>query len=246
MPTYTAVHAPENAETILDSSFETSLKTLRAATVTGQFRDQLDANLHDYAMDVCCCSQRGLQTQALSVSRLENVMKEYMVDFTERMTAIQKGLSDSTSPGASEEDVQHAEALLEELNEIVESIDFARDLRSIGGLPVLMSLMQSPHTSLRWRAANVIATCCQNHLPVQVSHCPPSPPPHICNHQQLDQHRHTQRSNQISVGRRHDWYTVLKPDALAHAAVLCRSGSWQRVSCPLLFPCSATVTPLCA
>ena len=100
--------------------------------------------------------------------RLEAVMKEYMVDFTERMTAIQEGLSQSTSPEASAEDIKHAEALLEELNDIVESIDFARDLRSIGGLPTLKALMQAEHGSLRWRAADVIATCCQNNMPVQV------------------------------------------------------------------------------
>lgn len=100
--------------------------------------------------------------------RLEEVMKKYMVDFTERMSCIQEGLTASTNDGASSEQVRTAECLLEELMEIVESIDFARDLRSIGGLPVLKALVQGVHPSLRWRAADVIATCCQNNLPVQV------------------------------------------------------------------------------
>lgn len=101
--------------------------------------------------------------------RLEGVLKNYMVDFTERMQAIQAGLEETANaPDATEEQVAVAEKHLEELMDIVESIDFARDLRSIGGLPVLKALMRSPHPSLRWRAADVVATCAQNNPPVQV------------------------------------------------------------------------------
>ena len=91
-----------------------------------------------------------------------------MVDFAERMDSIRQGLSTGTDSSASAQDIQNAERLLEELSDIVEEIDFARDLRSIGGLPVLKSLVQCDHPTLRWRAADVIATCCQNNLPVQV------------------------------------------------------------------------------
>ena len=42
-----------------------------------------------------------------------------------------------------------------------------RDLRSIGGLPTLLALLQSPESSLRWRAADVIGTSAQNNSPVQ-------------------------------------------------------------------------------
>ena len=43
----------------------------------------------------------------------------------------------------------------------------AADLTTIGGLPTLLSLLQDPHASLRWRAAEVVATCVQNNPPVQ-------------------------------------------------------------------------------
>jgi hsp70-interacting protein len=102
------------------------------------------------------------------VCRLEDVMKNYIADFGERMSLIQHKLGESTSQDASDEQVHAGEKLLEELMEIVESIDFARDLRSIGGLPVLKALMQCTHISLRWRAADVVATCCQNFSAVQV------------------------------------------------------------------------------
>jgi hsp70-interacting protein len=41
------------------------------------------------------------------------------------------------------------------------------DLHKIGGLPTLLSLMSSPHPSLRWRAAELAATCMANNPPVQ-------------------------------------------------------------------------------
>ena len=101
--------------------------------------------------------------------RLEGVLKNYMVDFAERMHTIQGSLEECASaPEATEQQVALAEKHLEELMDIVESIDFARDLRSIGGLPVLKALMTSAHPSLRWRAADVVATCAQNNPPVQV------------------------------------------------------------------------------
>lgn len=41
------------------------------------------------------------------------------------------------------------------------------DLHKIGGLPTLLSLMASPHPPLRWRAAEITATCMANNPPVQ-------------------------------------------------------------------------------
>lgn len=42
------------------------------------------------------------------------------------------------------------------------------DLQTIGGLQTLLELLGSPHPSLRWRAAEVAATCVQNNPPTQV------------------------------------------------------------------------------
>lgn len=41
------------------------------------------------------------------------------------------------------------------------------DLHKIGGLSTLLGLMSSPHPSLRWRAAEITATCMANNPPVQ-------------------------------------------------------------------------------
>ena len=41
------------------------------------------------------------------------------------------------------------------------------DLHKIGGLPTLLSLMSNPAPSIRWRAAEISATCMANNPPVQ-------------------------------------------------------------------------------
>lgn len=46
---------------------------------------------------------------------------------------------------------------------------FRPDLATIGGLSTLLALLGSSHASLRWRAAEVCATCVQNNPPVQRS-----------------------------------------------------------------------------
>lgn len=101
-------------------------------------------------------------------SWLENALKGAMVDLSNRMLEI-KGTLDSTttSTSISEDDLHEKEQLLEELMEIVESIDQAKDLSTIGGMNTLLSLLESPFPTLQWRAAEVTAICVQNNPPVQ-------------------------------------------------------------------------------
>ncbi|GAB4821321.1 hypothetical protein N2152v2_008367 [Parachlorella kessleri] len=107
-------------------------------------------------------SPRGLSEE--DQQWLENALKSYMVDLGARMKEIKETLDGSqTRPTTLEE----KEMLLEELMELVEGIDQAKDLHTIGGLPTLLDLLQSEHSSLRWRAAEVVATCVQNNPPVQ-------------------------------------------------------------------------------
>ena len=68
----------------------------------------------------------------------------------------------------AEHKLEERELLLAELMVIVSSLDHARDLHKIGGLPPLLGLLRCRHPSLRWRAAEVVATCCANNPPVQV------------------------------------------------------------------------------
>lgn len=94
----------------------------------------------------------------------QEAMAQYTFDHVGRMRQIKAMLDDSSEAA---DVVQHKQDVLEELVEIVDNIDFAKDLTTIGGLPTLLSLLQDPHASLRWRAAEVVATCVQNNPPVQ-------------------------------------------------------------------------------
>mmetsp|Transcript_42489 Transcript_42489/g.51565 ORF Transcript_42489/g.51565 Transcript_42489/m.51565 type:complete len:306 (-) Transcript_42489:435-1352(-) len=90
------------------------------------------------------------------------------VDEVEVMRQINAYLRREPEEGVTEEEmVEVKEGILEELQDIVESIDRARDLKQIGGFPVLMELLASKHEGLRWRSAEVLATCVQNNPPVQ-------------------------------------------------------------------------------
>ncbi|PRW45487.1 Hsp70-binding 1 [Chlorella sorokiniana] len=112
---------------------------------------------------------------------LEDALKSAMIDLGQRMADIKESL-DAGGAGAAAGDsgaaaagegssssasLEDKERLLDELLDIVEQIDLAKDLHTIGGLPTLLALLASPHPSLRWRAAEVAATCAQNNPPVQ-------------------------------------------------------------------------------
>ena len=54
------------------------------------------------------------------------------------------------------------EGALDELDDRVLSLDNAVDLHTVGGFPPLLACLSSSHASIRWRAAQALATICQN------------------------------------------------------------------------------------
>ena len=58
--------------------------------------------------------------------------------------------------------VARKEGALDELDERVLSLDNALDLHTVGGFPPLLASLRSPHPSVQWRAAQALATVCQN------------------------------------------------------------------------------------
>jgi len=95
---------------------------------------------------------------------LEDALRNAMVDLSKQLVDIKESLDDAT-----EETVEKRERLLDELLDLVESIDQAKDLSAIGGLQTLLHVMEGGVPSLQWRAAEVIATCAQNNPEVQAS-----------------------------------------------------------------------------
>ncbi|CAA0829812.1 Fes1A [Striga hermonthica] len=70
------------------------------------------------------------------------------------------------SQGVTPQDI---EGLLDELQEHVESIDMANDLKSIGGLEPLINHLKNPHANIRAKAAEVVSTIVQNNPTSQKS-----------------------------------------------------------------------------
>jgi hsp70-interacting protein len=119
---------------------------------------------------------------------LEKALAEYTRDHAQRMREITEALNGEEDKGQAKQGaaaaadaattttptptpttttLEQKEELLDELHDIVENIDHARDLVKIGGLPTLLRLLRSPHASLRWRAADVVAASAANNPPVQ-------------------------------------------------------------------------------
>jgi hypothetical protein len=92
---------------------------------------------------------------------------ENMIDTTDHLKDCVEILnSDQKDANSVEQDDtvrQLQENALDKLMDIIDNIDFARDLGVIGGMEPLLLLLKHPkHSSLRWRAANVLGTVVQN------------------------------------------------------------------------------------
>lgn len=61
-----------------------------------------------------------------------------------------------------EDDPSEYEAALETLADYVDSTDVANDFYKIGGFSVFGPCLNSPHSGIRWRVANLIAELTQN------------------------------------------------------------------------------------
>uniref|UniRef100_A0A672PSA7 Hsp70-binding protein 1 n=1 Tax=Sinocyclocheilus grahami TaxID=75366 RepID=A0A672PSA7_SINGR len=70
--------------------------------------------------------------------------------------------------GSEEEEKDEREEVLEMLSELCENLDNARDLMKLGGLDLCMSrCLCHSEAGIRWRAAQLIASCAQNMPEVQ-------------------------------------------------------------------------------
>ncbi|XP_076244379.1 hsp70-binding protein 1 isoform X2 [Calliopsis andreniformis] len=61
-----------------------------------------------------------------------------------------------------EDDTSQHESALERIADYVDNIDIANDFYKIGGFAIFGPCLNSPHSSIRWRAADVIAELAQN------------------------------------------------------------------------------------
>ena len=91
---------------------------------------------------------------------------ENMIDTTDHLKDCVDVLNNGHKANPVEQDDavrQLQENALDKLMDIIDNVDFARDLGVIGGMEPLLLLLKHPkYPSLRWRAANVLGTVVQN------------------------------------------------------------------------------------
>ncbi|XP_042203248.1 hsp70-binding protein 1-like isoform X2 [Homarus americanus] len=94
---------------------------------------------------------------------LEEALTSMAVDGVKEMAKAVKSLySESiTMPG---EDISKQKEAMAILEEYVDDLNYAMDLHKMGGYPILVQCLNSPHTSLRIGAATLIGDICQNYL----------------------------------------------------------------------------------
>lgn len=61
-----------------------------------------------------------------------------------------------------EDDPSQYEAALDKIADLADSMDVANDFYKIGGFSVFGPCLNSPHSGIRWRVANLIAELTQN------------------------------------------------------------------------------------
>lgn len=97
---------------------------------------------------------------------LEEALNSLTVNVAKKMAESVKTLC-SEAVTMSGEDVSEQEEAMAVLEEYVDDMDHANDLYKMGGFPVLLQCMDSPHPSLRAGAAGLIGDVCQNNLQCQ-------------------------------------------------------------------------------
>ncbi|KAK3920316.1 Hsp70-binding protein 1 [Frankliniella fusca] len=92
---------------------------------------------------------------------LEEALKSMTVDLIEVLTKAINTLKTVKDLKPDDDPDEHEEAL-ETITDTVDNVDLANDFHKIGGFDVILPCLTSPHTSLQWRAAELIAELTQN------------------------------------------------------------------------------------
>mmetsp|Transcript_4434 Transcript_4434/g.11108 ORF Transcript_4434/g.11108 Transcript_4434/m.11108 type:complete len:411 (+) Transcript_4434:41-1273(+) len=123
-------------------------------------------NLLDFSTKITNVSEtpRNLTLDPERMQFLNNAMKAMI----ENTTSVFRDAIDSLS--LSEDDphnVRRKEVALENIAERVDHFDLAQGLKFLGGLQPVIDCLESPHSSIRGRAADAVAVACQNHEDMQ-------------------------------------------------------------------------------
>lgn len=92
---------------------------------------------------------------------LEEALKSMTVDLIQVLTKALNTLKLVKDLKPDDDPEEHEEAL-ETITDTVDNVDLANDFHKIGGFDVFLPCLTSSHTSLQWRAAELIAELTQN------------------------------------------------------------------------------------
>ncbi|KAA0184453.1 hypothetical protein HAZT_HAZT000352 [Hyalella azteca] len=93
---------------------------------------------------------------------LENVLSSMTTNVAKVMAAHLQTLASSTDLHEQMSECEEEEKALDELIELVQDVDNANDLVKMGGFPVLLSCLDSPHALVLELSCEVLAVVCQN------------------------------------------------------------------------------------
>ncbi|CAI5503882.1 unnamed protein product [Closterium sp. Naga37s-1] len=139
------------------------ISMVMAVTEAGLLAQEKDDS-HSLLFPLLCLPYREEERQCEEERQWFNqAMQAAVVDIVQRMKEISMVMA-VTEEGllAQGVAVDELEGMLDELQEHVESIDMANDLKAIGGLEPLLRFLKSPHAILLARAAEVVTTMVQN------------------------------------------------------------------------------------
>lgn len=92
---------------------------------------------------------------------LKETLSSLSVNVIEELQKAIKVLSNVVDLRPDDDTSEH-ETALERIADFVDNIDIANDFYKIGGFSIFGPCLNSPHSSIRWRAADVIAELAQN------------------------------------------------------------------------------------
>ncbi|XP_066601397.1 hsp70-binding protein 1-like [Prorops nasuta] len=127
-------------------------------------------NLQDLLRFSVEASQAGSQSHNFNYSQpIDEERKRFLQEALDSMTVnVVEELRESIATLSkandlrSEDDSSEYDAALEKIASYVDSIDVANDFYKIGGFAIFGPCLNSPHSGIRWRTANIIAELSQN------------------------------------------------------------------------------------
>lgn len=92
---------------------------------------------------------------------LNEALSSLTVNVIERLEDAVRTLSEVINLRADDDSTEYENAL-DRVSDLVDNIDIANDFYKIGGFAIFLPCLNSSHSNIRWRTANIVAELAQN------------------------------------------------------------------------------------